>query len=175
MLPETTDKTNVTFELKGGTRENDLPIFRRSSGATTLLSSYWRPSAEELVALEDGGLVELTVWSNQHPPVGVSVADNGYEPDIPEGAQPETERKVGGAVVVLDGRAWPLLEGETYAFTGAQLAELLLQAAGAASGVFLQEDPQKAMPSEQVTLAVHAWAVETTPEWGKAHDRAAGS
>lgn len=174
MKPQKTDRTNVTFELKGGTRENDLPIFERSlEGGMVLRTSYWQPTETDLVTLQDGGLVSLTVWGEVHPPVNVGVIPNEDELHIPEGAEPETHRKAGGAVVVLDGRAWPLLEGENYSFTGAQLAELLLQAAGAASGVFLREDPQKVMPTDQVTLAVHAWAVETTPAWGKAHDRAA--
>lgn len=47
-----------------------LPVIRFPDGA---MSSFWRPSPEELVMLKNGAHVRLDVHSTVHPPVALSV------------------------------------------------------------------------------------------------------
>lgn len=37
------------------------------------MESYWKPSKEELVMLNNGGFVKLTIVGTTHPPVSVEV------------------------------------------------------------------------------------------------------
>lgn len=48
----------------------DLP-FKRDGGAVV---SYWQPSEDELVVLNNGGHVELAIYHEPIPPVAVNVA-----------------------------------------------------------------------------------------------------
>ena len=40
-----------------------------------MVTSYWRPSPEELAMLNAGHSVELTVWGVTHPPLYVGVTE----------------------------------------------------------------------------------------------------
>lgn len=91
MKPTKTKSTNVTFELKGGTRENDLPIYKHTQGSHKLLTSYWKPTEQELAYLAEGGVVALTVWGDSHPPVNMAalpIDSPEAEVEIPQGAEP---------------------------------------------------------------------------------------
>lgn len=81
-----------------------------------------------------------------------------------------------GKLVVRDDRMWPVSEKAQYSFTGSQINELLMQAAGAASGVFLRADEKLVMPAEEVAEAVRLWAIEMAGDvFGPAHRGAAPS
>lgn len=166
MKPVETDTTNTVFKLQGGTEENDLPILSTDGGDHgPTLTSFWRLDGHERRIIAEGGRVVLTVFGRAHPPVLISIV--GAE-DI-ETPDPESVD-----LVIDRGRAWPLIANARYDFSGEELVRLLTEAAGATSGVFLQQDPEKVMPGEDVLLAVQAWAIETTPAWAAAHDRGRG-
>lgn len=76
-----------------------------------------------------------------------------------------------GKLLVVDGRPWPFWADADYVLTGEELQTLLTEAVGAASAVFLKEDPQKVMPTEELTLTLHNFTVESGVLLGKAHDR----
>lgn len=64
----------------------------------------------------------------------------------------------------------PLLNPDArYEFSGEGLERLLGEMAGAASGVFLREDPTKVMPTEQVEIAMKEF-IAATPEAFQALD-----
>jgi hypothetical protein len=74
MLPIKTEHTNVTYVLKGGTKENDLPIeMSLDEKGFQVLVSTWELSDEELLHIKEGGRVRLVVWGAAHPPVSLSV------------------------------------------------------------------------------------------------------
>lgn len=50
-----------------------LPITRSDVDGFACVNSYWRPTAEELAVLNDGGSVVLSVLGTTMPPVAVSV------------------------------------------------------------------------------------------------------
>jgi hypothetical protein len=47
-----------------------LPVIRYATGA---MSSFWKPTPEDLVMLNNGAHVRLDVFSAIHPPVALSV------------------------------------------------------------------------------------------------------
>jgi hypothetical protein len=71
-----------------------------------------------------------------------------------------------------EGRREPMLPPGSYLFGVEQLEETLLQVAGAASAVFMSEDPQKVMPSAELIEAVAEWARASTEILGPASQRA---
>lgn len=73
MKPIKTPYTNVTYVLKGGTKENDLPVHGERDGDDIALTSTWEPDEEERKAIAEGACVLLTVWAPGHPPVHVGV------------------------------------------------------------------------------------------------------
>lgn len=56
---------NQTEPIKCG----GLPIARRVVEGMPAMQSYWKPSADELSCLVNGGHVRLTVYGTGHPPV----------------------------------------------------------------------------------------------------------
>lgn len=51
-----------------------LPIYRGPNEiGQTVVMSFWKPSVEELEALNKGHLIGLEVWGNTAPPVRISV------------------------------------------------------------------------------------------------------
>lgn len=56
---------------KGATSEEcrPLPILRDALDGTPVVMSFWRPSAEELMMLQNGGGVVLVVHGHTHPPL----------------------------------------------------------------------------------------------------------
>lgn len=109
MRPIRTTDCNATLTLPGGTQDNDLPavrglVYDASRGQTETDASRgfvtrWMPDEAEARQLEAGGMVQLTVWGNGHPPVAVSVTP---------GVMPERELITRGHV----DRALGLLYGE---------------------------------------------------------------
>lgn len=74
MLPIPTEHTNVNFVLKGGTKENDLPIeMTFDAGGNSVLVSTWELNDDELKQIMAGGKVRLVIWGRGHPPVSLSV------------------------------------------------------------------------------------------------------
>lgn len=52
-----------------------LPITDCDFEGVPAVASYWRPTAEELKALNDGGLVVLFVLGRTMPPVAIDVTN----------------------------------------------------------------------------------------------------
>lgn len=50
-----------------------LPVFAEVSNGGMHMTSAWRPSAEELVALNAGGAVAMTIFGTLHPPIALGV------------------------------------------------------------------------------------------------------
>ena len=52
-----------------------LPVFidPGKPGELPAFASYWKPSAEDLVRLNAGEYVQLTVYGGSHPPVWVDI------------------------------------------------------------------------------------------------------
>lgn len=50
-----------------------LPIMDHELSGVPCMSSFWRPTAEELAQLADGGHIKLTVIGRAHPAVCVEV------------------------------------------------------------------------------------------------------
>lgn len=62
---------------RGPTPEiGDLACRREEPG---VISSHWKPSAEELAVLNDGGSVQVTIWSEPIPPLAVNVETGADE------------------------------------------------------------------------------------------------
>jgi hypothetical protein len=61
---------NETQPVKCG----GLPIQRTEIQGVPCLISHWKPSAEDLAALNAGGVVSLVVYGVQHPPVWLETA-----------------------------------------------------------------------------------------------------
>ncbi len=61
-----------------------LPINRRELNNCRVTSSFWKPTADELLWLQSGGVVMLSVLSSSHAPVRVDVVsdDKGVNDDI---------------------------------------------------------------------------------------------
>lgn len=72
MKPVTTQHTNCVFRLVGGTKENDLPLYREIQPDTSYIHySTWKLTDEERALIKDGGYIELAVWGQGHPPVSL--------------------------------------------------------------------------------------------------------
>lgn len=72
MIPVRTDWCN--FTMLGPTPDiGDLPIRKEQVAGRTVLRSYWKPSAQELLLLNKGGTVELGIHSPGMPPVSIGV------------------------------------------------------------------------------------------------------
>lgn len=78
------------------------------------------------------------------------------------------ERRASPAVEVLPG-GMPIDPKGKYQLTGGALKEMLLEVAGATSRVFLEADPDKVMPSDEVTAAVQAWSIERGRDFARAY------
>lgn len=78
MKPVRTPSSNATFELEGGTRENDLPLERTQVDGEAVLRSTWELTDEERQAIANGANVRLTTWGVRTPPVELDV--EGVEP-----------------------------------------------------------------------------------------------
>lgn len=50
-----------------------LPVFAEVKNGALVITSAWKPSAEELVHLNAGGAVALVVYGTTHPPVAIGV------------------------------------------------------------------------------------------------------
>lgn len=50
-----------------------LPITEGNYDGHPVITSFWRPSPEDLVALNEGKLLQLNVMSNVMPPVSIHV------------------------------------------------------------------------------------------------------
>ena len=79
MTPEKFPGTNVVYRPPEGLEDcADLHVQRtHTEDGEVLLTSKWRPSLEELAALNRGACVTLTVWGASHPPVFVYVPTLG--------------------------------------------------------------------------------------------------
>jgi hypothetical protein len=53
----------------------DLGVTVQEQGRTLRLTSYWRPTQGEIDLLMEGGLIALTIYSAQHPPVSLNAVD----------------------------------------------------------------------------------------------------
>jgi hypothetical protein len=73
MKPIKTSTSNTVMKLPGGTDENDLPIEQIWEDGRTINISTWELSHEERRALLSGAVIELWLWGNGHPPVGLQV------------------------------------------------------------------------------------------------------
>lgn len=60
-----------------------LPIRRLTNDIGPTMESYWKPSAEDLKMLNEGGHVRLNVYGHGHPPVWVDVMPKGYIEELP--------------------------------------------------------------------------------------------
>lgn len=64
----------------------DLQVRVQLHGARGIIDnvSTWKPSADELAALNQGGVIELSILSPKQPAVGLSVVDpvEGYVIDL---------------------------------------------------------------------------------------------
>lgn len=62
------------WNQRGGVECGFLPVrVDRAGNGEPMLVSYWRPTPEELAALNAGAHVELAVLSGSHPPVRLAV------------------------------------------------------------------------------------------------------
>lgn len=61
-----------------------LPITRVEFENTSVVFSYWRPTPEELAALNAGKSVRLGIWGMTHPPVYIGVEGDNAVPLIPD-------------------------------------------------------------------------------------------
>jgi len=52
-------------------RVSDLPIMRGEES----VSSFWKPTPEELAALNANGCMMFEVWGRTHPPIAVAVVE----------------------------------------------------------------------------------------------------
>lgn len=50
-----------------------LPVTRMAVEGRPVMVSFWRPTGDELAALNRGGTVALWVYGEGHPPVAVGV------------------------------------------------------------------------------------------------------
>ena len=50
-----------------------LPATMMIEDNQTIIASFWKPTAEELAALNANGHVTLYVWGTMHPPVAIGV------------------------------------------------------------------------------------------------------
>ncbi len=69
------DKT-ATLGLDQGYRP--LHITRVTEGGHLMMKSLWRPSTDELAALQNGAVVCLRVLGAGHPPVRLDVEEAGH-------------------------------------------------------------------------------------------------
>ena len=63
-----------------------LPVFAEVHNGSVLLTSAWKPNAEELEHLNKGGAVALVIYGTMHPPVALGV----FPADVSAGAVPLT-------------------------------------------------------------------------------------
>lgn len=75
MRPVPTTRTNKTYVLLGGTRENDLPVEVGSEDGRPVIMSTWALTDEERASVAAGANIELTVWGSGQPPVALMVVD----------------------------------------------------------------------------------------------------
>jgi hypothetical protein len=72
-----TPATNVTLVAPGC---DDLPCVRQvhqtDIGPMSTITSYWRPTVEELAALNAGLPLVLSFMGSTHPPIMVRVGDD---------------------------------------------------------------------------------------------------
>lgn len=50
-----------------------LHAYRDTADGVTITTSAWKPTPDELAAINSGATVYLTVWGQAHPPVSVWV------------------------------------------------------------------------------------------------------
>lgn len=84
MRPILTPSTNAVFQLRGGTRKNDLPLFRTKENGQSLLISTWELEDHERKAIAEGATLELVIWGTGQPPVALGIGPSienmeGYE------------------------------------------------------------------------------------------------
>lgn len=75
MKPRRTVRSNQVFRLPGGTEDNDLWVERTSEEGAPVTNSVWVPTDDERRAIMTGSNLELTVWGDGHPPVGLRVTN----------------------------------------------------------------------------------------------------
>ncbi len=63
-----------------------LPVFAEVRNGGMMLTSAWKPSAEELEALNRGCAVALTIFGTMHPPIVVGVFADAHMPATQEGS-----------------------------------------------------------------------------------------
>lgn len=76
MKPVKTPTTNTTFVLSGGTKENDLPLEKTTSGGMPILISVWELEDDERTAIANGATIELVIWGSGHPPVSLGIGES---------------------------------------------------------------------------------------------------
>jgi hypothetical protein len=64
---------NCNATLKGGAPHiPDLPVKREvEAGVWETVSSFWLPTKEELAELVAGGVVEICILGDTHPPISI--------------------------------------------------------------------------------------------------------
>lgn len=70
MSPIDFPRANLIASRRAGGAVTPLPIAVKGGHLTTA----WRPTREEVEILRKGGVVMLTIASEEHPPVSVAVA-----------------------------------------------------------------------------------------------------
>jgi len=77
MDPVETTETNFTFTLPGGTEENDLPVKVSSvEDEIPTMTSFWKLDKDDMITLDEGGYIELTIEGLGHPPVRLRCLSN---------------------------------------------------------------------------------------------------
>lgn len=55
-----------------------LPVTQTEIAGLPALVTFWRPTTEEIVQLAEGGVVQLWVYGDRHPPVALGVEPAPY-------------------------------------------------------------------------------------------------
>lgn len=50
-----------------------LPVYAEVVNGQMVMTSAWKPNAEELVALQNGGCVAMVIYGGLHPPIALGV------------------------------------------------------------------------------------------------------
>jgi hypothetical protein len=93
MIPVETIDCNFTFTAPAGMTPEQCGNLhcRRETG---MITSWWRPSPQELTLLAAGALVDLTVLGHSHPAISLSVTPTpfGILPHHPNATPPSSAR-----------------------------------------------------------------------------------
>lgn len=93
MKPIESARTNFTYLAPAGMRDCDpMPCTRESDGRVV---SVWEPTREERAAIAAGSNIELHVWQQPPPPVGMALSPAPAPPGPAHVRPPAGPRPVG--------------------------------------------------------------------------------